>query len=182
MLCDILIIVVAGVSWIADMPIKLRYLFIAAYIAAKTNKEEDKYVFGDVKRGRRKRNREGRDESTADNSAVVPAGAMLHAPKSFSMERLLTIYNHIYSMHEDSSTDSMSQWRKYQDKSNNETLRGKGKINWQEISSTSAPRAARAGEKNKKMNVSGGEGFFAMVNFVLKKYFDSYVFPVTFVF
>lgn len=72
-------------------------MLIAAYLASKLARESDKYTFGDEKKGRRKRSRGGHDAQTADVPSSGPADAsLLYAPRSFHLERLLTIFKHIY--------------------------------------------------------------------------------------
>jgi hypothetical protein len=83
--------------WIGDIPFKTRYLLIAAYLASQNSKDSDKFTFGDAKKGRRKRVRGGHD--TAQHQAEGGAQgstASTHAPQSFNLERLVTIFKHIY--------------------------------------------------------------------------------------
>ncbi len=101
-------IIVRGKGWVSDMPFKSRYLVIAAYLASKNSKDSDKYTFGDAKRGRRKRPREGNLDAIGENSQGANASILTHAPLSFTMDRLLAIFRHIYSHHHDTGEPSVS--------------------------------------------------------------------------
>lgn len=92
---------VRGRSWIVNIPYKTRYVLLAAYLASKNTKDTDKFTFGDSKKGRRKRPREGFDSSLAEVGGAQSAvsAALMHAPQAFTLERLLTIFKHIYHSH-----------------------------------------------------------------------------------
>jgi hypothetical protein len=125
--------VVYGANWISNVPIRTRYFLLAAYLASKNPKESDKFTFGDSRKGRRKRVREGMDDDGAatDGGGPGPGTHMTHSPQPFTLDRVLAIYRHIYGSHEDSNL------RPYGG--------GKG----------STPQ--------RELDLDGGDGFFAMV-------------------
>lgn len=86
-----------GVRWTGDISYKGRYLLIAAYLASKVSKESDKFTFGDEQKGRRKRTRGGHDSQLTEATAPSAGeSALLYAPQTFNLERLLAIFKHIY--------------------------------------------------------------------------------------
>lgn len=88
--------VVRGVRWVSDIPYKARYLLIAAYLASKIARESDKFTFGDEKKGRRKRSRGGVESQVDGPHAGASDPSLQYAPQSFTLERLLAIFKHIY--------------------------------------------------------------------------------------
>lgn len=128
-----------GANWISNVPIRARYFLLAAYLASKNPKESDKFTFGDSRRGRRKRVREGQD---GDDGAGGSGGGgteggaathLSHAPQSFTLDRVLAIYRHIYCTHEDANIN----------------VRSHG--------------SASGGASSRGLDLDGGNGLFAMV-------------------
>ena len=80
--------VVCGKGWCADLPAVARLLLISAFLALRSHHRNDKFTFGTMAKGRRKRSID-EEEEIAEGDNV----------KSFTSERLLRIYGHLSSAH-----------------------------------------------------------------------------------
>ena len=149
-------------GWIEDMPIKLRYFMLAAYLASKSSKDSDKYTFGDKQRGRRKRLREGQDDSIPEGSLAGSSGVIVYSPQSFTLERALAIFIHIYSTHEEHRTSGARPAKmSFADKTAEEAH---------------SMEATKKQPEHSAVYTRGGEGFFSMVRLYLFKFKETHQF------
>ncbi len=117
---------------------------LATYLASKNSKDSDKYTFGGKQRGRRKRIREGQDDSMPEGTQSGSSGVIVYSPQSFTLDRALAIFIHIYSMHEDNRNGPEPDSMIYADKSE-------------------LPNASEKHLDDLASYTKGGEGFFSMV-------------------
>ena len=74
-----------GATSCVELPLSVKYLIIAVFLASNNAKENDDYIFAMKQKGRRKKEKVGTDSSTTDASAS----------RSFTLDRLLSIFAQI---------------------------------------------------------------------------------------
>jgi len=68
-----------------ELPLSIKYLIIAVFLASSNSKESDDFIFAMKQKGRRKKEKAGTDTSVSDNSAS----------RSFTLDRLVSIFAQI---------------------------------------------------------------------------------------
>ncbi len=69
------------------MALSVKFLLIAAFLASKHSKKQDIYVFGNVQKGRRRKDKKGSSNSSAEKEDGVN--------RPFTLDRLMSIFSTI---------------------------------------------------------------------------------------